>query len=229
MTAKRINQIVSAVILTLCLASTPLSAQAVEGAKTTPTTPSTTRGTDIIDITNQSRATIEAAQARTESGGVILHAPSSSLDWTKAKVVSAAGITLVTVPLNKAGNQWSNFTVEVKHDGTLGGYTEQHFRATGATSGRVTIYTNGQKVLDRVSTAPEDTQSEIAFGLMDAVCELNDCLASAGIPGWVVAGATAVCGAAGGWVGVVSCYGAAAIAGGTLGWCTSRAVHKLPL
>lgn len=71
--------------------------------------------------------------------------------------------------------------------------------------------------------APTQKQTR---GFKDALHELNSCLASAGIPAWVVAAATAA-GSVGSWPGLAAYMLASGVAGGTVGFCLAKAKQKL--
>lgn len=111
------------------------------------------------------------------------------------------------------------------NEGEVRDYTESHFYPISDTSGRVAIYQNGELASGEVHQAEKKTTS--TRGIRDAVGELNRCLSAAGIPTWIVAGASAACSAVGGWLGILSCYAAAGVASATVGYCAGSAARKL--
>lgn len=139
----------------------------------------------------------------------------------------------MTAPLLNVGDSWSNFTVYYSDNGLIEDYTEGHLKQLSADSGSVKIFLNGKLETDGVfhdsdaaNSSAQVNSGAVAFGLRDAIAELNGCLASAGIPAWLVAGAAALCSTTG-WVGILACYTGAGIAGGTVGYCVGKAQQKL--
>ena len=166
-------------------------------------------------------------QQSSPDGKIALNTDPKNLNWTGASAYDVEGTLVVTVPLKNEGTQWSNLTVALNQDQEIENYTEAHFYELSDTSGRVTVYQDGELTTDRVSEAKEEPVRVTTFGLRDAVGELNSCLSAAGIPAWVVAGATAACSAFGGWAGLLACYTASGVAGGTVGYCAGKAAKKL--
>lgn len=169
----------------------------------------------------------EVKEGVEKDGGIKVHTGKENLNWDRASAIGIDDIYVVTVPLDNEGTQWSNLTVTFDSEGKISGYTEGHFTELSETSGKVTVYNDGQLITDKVSVAQPDPIQVTTFSIGDAVRELNSCLSAAGIPAWIVAGASAACTAVGGWAGILACYAAAGVAGGTVGYCAGKAAKAL--
>lgn len=178
--------------------------------------------------TLEGKKLVEEIKEQSSLGGFIkLNTAPSNLNWENASALEVEGVKMVTVPIENEGTQWSNLTVTLNSQGQIQDYTEGHFREISDTSGRVTVYQNGNLASDRISEVKEDPVPVTTYGIRDAIGELNSCLSAAGIPAWVVAGASAACTAVGGWLGILACYAAAGVASGTVGYCSGKAAKKL--
>lgn len=220
---KAYTTLTSLVLATSILFPQAASAQTTTGKPTTPPSieaqkVTTTEGKKLVD---------EVKKQTSPDGAIKLNTAPDNLNWENASALEIEGTTVVTVPLKNEGTQWSNLTVTMDPEGQVQDYTEGHFKEISSTSGRVTVYQNGKLASDRISEAKEDPIPVTTYGIKDAISELNSCLSAAGIPAWVVAGATAACSAAGGWAGILACYTAAGVAGGTVGYCSGKAAKKL--
>jgi hypothetical protein len=154
------------------------------------------------------------------------------------------GIALLRTPLAAAGGlvRPSARVLTLRMEtGQVISTAEMAFRATSASSGSVRAWANGTLRVDRVVTAIRDIgntsvmsasfHSQAApaatFGSSKWWSTLNACLAAQGIPAWVVASLSLICGAvcvgtAG--VGCVLCLAAASgFAGGVIGACVNAA------
>lgn len=92
-------------------------------------------------------------------------------------------------------------------------------------SGYATIWVDGNKVVDGEFSSP--AEDDPIMTPMFSWGKLNDCLASAGIPAWVIAALSTACGVACGATaggGCVACMvGLGLVGGATIGYCMEEA------
>ncbi|MCD1286030.1 hypothetical protein ACH82I_09390 [Brevibacterium sp. GP-SGM9] len=121
----------------------------------------------------------------------------------------------------------SNIGAVVSPDGDVLATAEIVMKATSENSGHVEAWNNGAKTADREVTSDDASSGKLSPQADGFWSKLNDCLSSAGISSWVVAGISVACGAvcvgtAG--LGCVACIAAAAgVTGGTAGYCIDQA------
>ena len=171
---------------------------------------------------------IDSIKNDISSGKITLNTDANNLDWANIEVIEQEGKIASVIPILNDGDSWSNLAIYFSSDRTIESYIESHFTTLNTSSGHVKIYSNGVAITDSVFTNDDLKQNSTSFrGIPDAVNELQKCLSEAGIPAWVVAGASAACSLGGGWAGITACYTAAIVGGGTVGYCVGKAGQKL--
>lgn len=120
----------------------------------------------------------------------------------------------------------SNIGAVVTPDGDVLATAEIVMTPTSEDAGHVAAWTDGEKTTDRHVSAADASAAATAQG-GGFWGKLNDCLSSAGVASWVVAGISVACAAAcvgTAGVGCVACIAAAAgVTGGTAGYCIDQA------
>lgn len=89
--------------------------------------------------------------------------------------------------------------------------------------GRLRSWSDGKEVLDTRLENPDETMARPAFSWN----KFNSCLSAAGVPAWAVTAISISCTAACVGIAVIGCIvcasAAAAVAGGTIGYCVDKA------
>lgn len=121
----------------------------------------------------------------------------------------------------------SNIGAVVSPDGEVLATAEIVMKAETEDSGHVEAWNNGKKTADQDVSSDDAASGELTAQEGGFWSKLNDCLSSAGISSWVVAGISVACGAAcvgTAGLGCVACIAAAAgVTGGTAGYCIDQA------
>lgn len=141
-----------------------------------------------------------------------LHTDVANLDMRHPAHFSYEGYHFVTIPILNEGMTQSNLTVTFDSSMAMTSYTEAHFVELSRNSGRVTVWNDGVLTNDKVSRSDGPAIQPLGFW-----SDFNSCLASAGIPAWLIAGLGFLCSATG--PGFAACVIAAGIGSGTVGFC----------
>lgn len=178
------------------------------------------------ELTAEQRAAIDSTIS---DGDISLNTDSNNLAIDEAIAAEdSENQTLVMIPIKNEGTEYSNLSIVLDGEQELLSYSEAHFVEKDSSSGHVTAWVDGKKTIDRVVDSSEATNDDGVQpqGLNEAFGELNRCLASAGIPAWIIAAATTVC-SFGSVPGIIACMTALGVGGGTAGYCGAAAWDKL--
>lgn len=212
-------------ILAILLAVSTVAASTTVSATENPLLVTSPTGFNEVKTPYGQERVSDARSLVSDSNSLNLHVPQSDIDWDKSAVTSIDGQSLVSVPLKNSESEWSNISFHFDEDAQLVGYAEAHFTPLSNTSGKAEVYQDGKIVINDIFEAEDNGMT--FYGIKDAIGELNSCLSAAGIPAWIVAAASVACSAAGGWAGIIACYTAAGIFGGTVGYCAGKAAQQL--